>query len=189
MNPPDSLLIAVVVGGLLVNFSVFLVVFALRYVRVGPNEALIVFGRQTRVPDLSGRSKVVGFRIVAGGGTFVWPVVEKAARLSLEIQELHLSARERGGSAEAGARIKIKGDPASIRAAAERFLSKAPSEVGTVCAELIGKRFRDALGAGAPDRAALERQVSEAAAGDLAPLGVELVSFTVKEMRHGVGPG
>ena len=50
-------LVTLVVGGLLFMLFIFFVLFAARYTKVGPNEVLIVSGRQHTVVDGSGREK------------------------------------------------------------------------------------------------------------------------------------
>ena len=46
---------------------VFMVIALSRYVKVGPNQVLIVSGRKVQLPD----GRCVGFRLVKGGGSFV----------------------------------------------------------------------------------------------------------------------
>jgi uncharacterized membrane protein YqiK len=67
-----------------------------RYTKVGPNQVLVVSGRKRRYVDPDGTVGSRGFRIVKGGGTFVYPVVEKVdeddfareARVAGEIRNL-----------------------------------------------------------------------------------------------------
>jgi len=68
---------------------VFVIAMAKRYVKVGPNEALVVSGGQR------------GTRILAGGGTFVWPIIEQAATLPLEALdgEMRIPSVRGGGGA------------------------------------------------------------------------------------------
>ena len=73
-------LTAVVVIGLLLMLFIFFIMFVSRYTKVGPNEVLIVSGRSHKVVDAQGRTKSVGFRVVNGGGTFVWPIFERPRR-------------------------------------------------------------------------------------------------------------
>ena len=68
---------AIAIGGLLVVIFLFTIVWASLYTKVGPNEVLIVSGRQHRVIGPDGKVAVRGFRVVKGGGTFIIPVVEK----------------------------------------------------------------------------------------------------------------
>ena len=73
----------------------------------------------------------VGFRIVKGGGTFVWPIFEKVDMLSLELLTIDVQTPEVYTSkgvpvkVDGVAQIKVKGDDVSIRTAAEQFLGKA----------------------------------------------------------------
>lgn len=87
--------------------------------KVGPNQALIIFG--------SG-----GVNVVTGGSSFVIPLYQRAQYLSLELMSFELPfvldrSAERGGSVNvrAVALIKVRSDAESILTAAEQFLSKS----------------------------------------------------------------
>jgi len=76
-----------IIVGIAANLFVFLVIatiWASRYTKVGPDEVLVISGRKYLVKDPEGKLQTVGFRMVKGGGTFVWPVYEKCAVLSLK---------------------------------------------------------------------------------------------------------
>ena len=88
------------------------------YRKVGPNQALIVYGL--------GHPKVV-----KGGGAIVWPMVQSADELSLELMSFDVAPPQdlytQQGVAvtvEAVAQIKVKSDHVSILTAAEQFLRK-----------------------------------------------------------------
>jgi uncharacterized membrane protein YqiK len=70
MDPLIPILVSL--ASLLFGMFVFGAVWASRYVKGAPNEVLVVSGRQRQLPD----GTRLRFRIVAGGGTFVWPVFE-----------------------------------------------------------------------------------------------------------------
>ena len=73
-----------VVVGIVAVLILGTVIWASRYVKVPPNQALIVSGRGVSVsPGVKS-----GFRIVRGGATFIWPVLERVDRLSLEIMTI-----------------------------------------------------------------------------------------------------
>ena len=109
---------------LLINIAIWLS----RYTKVGPDQVLIVSGQKRRLPDGS----VIGFRIVKGGGTFVFPVIERADVLSLEVITADMprfraqSAGGRAVEADCSAQVKINSDDASIIAAAEIFPEQEP---------------------------------------------------------------
>ena len=69
--------LALIIGGsvLVALALIAFAVWAHQYTKVGPNEVLIISGRKRR-----GK----GYRIIRGGGTFVWPFREKVQRLSLD---------------------------------------------------------------------------------------------------------
>jgi flotillin len=104
---------------------VFLMLYASRYVKVGPNQVLVISGRRRTVREKDGTDKSVGFRIVKGGGAFVWPVFEKAEVLSLEIMTLDVKLPEVYTitgvpiMVDGVAQIKVRGEDISIATAAE----------------------------------------------------------------------
>src|SRR5947209_6597191 len=97
-----------------------LVLFSTMFRKVGPNEAMIVYGFGMHEP-----------RVVKGGGTFVVPMLLSTRSISLELMSFDVAPTQdlytRQGVAvtvEAVAQIKIKSDPDSIRTASEQFLNK-----------------------------------------------------------------
>ena len=116
-------------GGLLAITSIFLAVYASRVVKAGPNEALIISGRQHAYRTPKGGIGYRGFKIVKGGRCFVWPIFEKADRLSLEIFEV-------GPPEGAKVLVRIGGDAESIARAAEMFLSKSREETVRIVREI-----------------------------------------------------
>src|SRR5829696_1449857 len=90
------------------------------YRRVGPNQGLIVYGMGSP-------------KVVKGGGAIVWPMVQSADELSLELMSFDVAPQQdlytQQGVAvtvEAVAQIKVKSDTESIMTAAEQFLRKTP---------------------------------------------------------------
>jgi flotillin len=188
MNPHYMIIPAAVVM-VLVTF-VFVAIWASRYVKVGPNRVLVVSGRLRQLPD----GTRVGFRIVKGGGTFVFPVIEKSEVLSLEVLTIEMpkcKARTAKGAAveaECLAQVKIKGDDASILAAAEHFLSKSEGEMKNIVRPILEKHLRAVLGnlnveEIDRDTEACAARVETAAAMDLGNLGLGMVSFTIRRVR------
>src|SRR5215510_16031494 len=121
-----------IVGGVvafLLVFFMFFGIWASRYTKVGPNQVLVISGRKHRMTDPDGTVREVGFRVVKGGGVFVWPVYEKVDILSLELLTIDVQTPEVYTSkgvpvrVDGVAQIKVKGDDISISTAAEQFLS------------------------------------------------------------------
>ena len=110
-----------------------------RYKKAGPDEALIVYGRRKVFGKkvIGDKGQVEGFRIVRGGGTFVWPAWENYEKLSLRMMTLDIDLRHvytaRGIpiNVKAVAQVKVSGDVQHIGRAAEGFLGvTAPASLG-----------------------------------------------------------
>lgn len=189
---------AIAIAGIVIVVFVFLLVWASRYTKVGPNEVLIVSGRQHRVTTADGRSNLRGFRVVKGGGTFIIPVVEKADVLSLELLTIDVQTPEVYTSkgvpvkVDGVAQIKVKGDDISIATAAEQFLSKSTDEIKSVAMQTLEGHLRAILGTMTVEeiyqnRDAFASKVQEVAAGDMANMGLTIVSFTIRDIRDAQG--
>ncbi len=191
--------IAAVVGvAILAIFFIFAAVWASRYTKVGPNEVLVISGRRYRVTDPGGNVLDRGFRIVKGGGTFVWPVIEKVDILSLELLTIDVNTPEVYTSkgvpvrVDGVAQIKIKGDDISIGTAAEQFLSKGTPEIQNIAMQTLEGHLRAILGTLSVEEIYQNRdmfavKVQEVAAGDMANMGLCIVSFTIRDIRDGQG--
>ncbi len=191
-------LIAIASVGVVLVVFFFVMVWASRYTKVGPNEVLIVSGRQHRVAGADGRVTTRGFRVVKGGGTFIIPVVEKADVLSLELLTIDVQTPEVYTSkgvpvkVDGVAQIKVKGDDVSIATASEQFLSKGTEEIKSIAMQTLEGHLRAILGTMTVEeiyqnRDAFASKVQEVAAGDMANMGLTIVSFTIRDIRDTQG--
>ena len=182
----------------LVAVIIIAAIFANRYEKVGPNEVLVISGRKRRVVDPDGKTRDVGFRIVKGGGVFVWPIFERQDKLSLELLTIDVQTPEVYTSkgvpvkVDGVAQIKIKGDDVSIATAAEQFLSKTTDEIKNVATQTMEGHLRAILGTMTVEeiyqnRDAFASRVQEVAAGDMANMGLGIVSFTIRDIRDTQG--
>ena len=171
-----------------------LMVLARRYQKVGPDELLVISGRRYPFRDPSGNLHFRGFRIVRGGGTVVWPIIEKAEHLSLKPVSVDLRldhvAAGRGGNLELAAQavVRIKPEPEPIHKAAEALLGQTPTQVQEVATRIIEGSVRSHIGGRAAGQLAdaeakLATDLQEAAKPALANLGLELLSFSLRELR------
>lgn len=182
-----------VIGGL-AALVLFGLIFAARYVKVGPNEVLIVSGMKHTMPD----GRAVGFRIKKGGGTFVWPVLERAETLSLELMTIDVktpSVYAINGvpiRVDGVAQIKVRGEEQAIRTAAEQFLSKTTSEIMQIAHQTLEGHLRAIIGKLTveelyKDRDKFAQSVQNESATDFANMGLQIVSFTIKEVQDDQG--
>src|SRR6185437_11443658 len=186
------------VGAVALVFFVFLIIWASRYTKVGPNQVLVISGRKHRIADADGNVREVGFRVVKGGGVFVWPVVEKVDILSLELLTIDVQTPEVYTSkgvpvkVDGVAQTKVKGDDISIATAAEQFLSKGVDEIKNIAMQTLEGHLRAILGTMTVEeiyqnRDAFASKVQEVAAGDMANMGLGIVSFTIRDIRDTQG--
>lgn len=180
-------------SSLMVLGALFAVVLicASRYRKVGPNHALIIYGR-------GGKGEVRGFRVRKGGGAIVWPIVEQAEIISLELMTIDVNPRKIYTSTgvplnvDAVAQVKIKGDEESISTAAERFMSMPVAQVMDVARQTLEGHLRAIVGTLTveqiyKDRDAFAAKVQEVAANDLANMGLSIDSFTLRDIQDEEG--
>lgn len=189
-----------VIGFLVVMFVVLAMMWAAsRYRKVGPNQVLIVFGRKSSFRDaISGERAKRGFRIVKGGGTVIIPVLETCSILSLELMTLDITTPAvytvQGVPVlvEGVAQIKVKGDDTSIVTAAEQFLDKSQQQIAEIALHTLEGHLRAIIGALnvediVTDRDAFAQRVQEVSAADMANMGMQIVSFVIKDIRDTQG--
>jgi flotillin len=195
-NHSAIFIIAAVVVALVLIAVVYTVLS--RYTKVGPNQVLIISGRPHKVVASDGTVQTRGFRIVKGGGTYVWPITEKVDILSLELLTIDVQTPEVYTSkgvpvkVDGVAQIKIKGDDVSIATAAEQVLSKTIDEIKSVATQTLEGHLRAILGTMTVEdiyqnRDAFASKVQEVAAGDMANMGLGIVSFTIRDVSDTQG--
>lgn len=157
-------------------------VYASRTRKVGPNEALIISGR-TESP-----------RIVTGGRSFVWPVLERVDALSLElitipIQLRHIKTKDDGSvSMTAAAQVKIGSDINSIRTAAIQLMSKSTEEIRQIAQEILTGHTKMIIGLLLAeqiriDQEAFAQKVQEISGESMAAMGLEIVTFVIQDVE------
>src|SRR5438132_3500986 len=153
--------------------------------KVGPNEALIIYGLGTHNMP----------KVIKGGGTVVIPLLQSARELSLELMSFDVAPTQdlytRQGVAvnvEAVAQIKIKGDTDSIRTAAEQLLTKADQDREALIRVVMEGHLRGIVGQLAVEEIVKQPEMvadrmRATSADDMDKMGLEIVSFTIKEVR------
>jgi flotillin len=172
-----------VIAGLMVLAILFLMSMLARlYRKAGPNEALIVYGFR-------------GTRVVQGHGTVIFPMVENCKGLSLELMSFDVAPQQdlytKQGVAvtvEAVAQIKVKSDPESILTAAEQFLTKDPIQREGLIRLVMEGHLRGIIGQLTVEEIVKEPEMlgdrmRSTCADDMNKMGLEVISFTIKEVR------
>jgi flotillin len=194
-----------VLGPVIAIFALFFVVlvlaiaYASRYKKVGPNEVLIISGRGvSRTDPKTGERSRQSFRIVRGGGAFIWPVLERVDDLSLELMTIEVVTNNVYTSfgvpvtVDGVAQVKVGSDEVSIRTAAEQFLSKSVTEIKNVALQTLEGHLRAILGTLSVeeiyrDRDKFAQRVQEVSALDMQNMGLNIVSFTIKNIHDSQG--
>ncbi len=191
--------VAFVTIGLLTMFLIFIMVWAKRYRKCGPNEVMVIFGRKRRVRNTqTGEVMDIGFRVQKGGGAFVWPVLEDYKFLSLELMTIDVKTPEVYTvtgvpvTVDGVAQMKVKGDEISIRTASEQFLDKSQKQTEDVALQTLEGHLRAIIGKMTveelyKDRDKFAQLVQQEAATDFANMGLQVVSFTIREIRDSQG--
>jgi flotillin len=174
----------VVVGaGLLVLLVIFaMTVVARMYRKAGPNEALIVYG-------------MGGTHVYSGRGAIIFPMVQTCRDLSLELMSFDVAPQQSlytnqgvAVTVEAVAQIKVKSDKESILTAAEQFLSKRPEQRESLIRLVMEGHLRGIIGQLTVEQIVKEPEMvgdrmRSTCADDMSKMGLEVVSFTIKEVR------
>jgi flotillin len=174
------LIVLVVAAAILLLLSVRMV--ASLYRKVGPNEALIVYGSHQA-------------RVLTNGGTFITPIREEWNIVSLELMSFDVAPQQSlyttqgvAVNVEAVTQLKVRSDRDSILTAAEQFLSKDPSDRESLIRLVMEGHLRGIVGQLTVEQLVKEPEmVSEkmrsTSTADLTKMGLEIVSFTIKEVR------
>jgi flotillin len=159
-----------------------LAMMAKLFVKAGPNEALIVYGFK-------------GKRVRIGHGTVVFPLFESCRMLSLELMSFDVAPQQDlytnqgvAVSVEAVAQIKVKSDEVSIFTAAEQFLTKTPPQREGLIRLVMEGHLRGIIGQLTVEQIVKEPEMvadrmRSTCSDDLNKMGLEVVSFTIKEVR------
>jgi flotillin len=180
MSPLLEVVVAAVVVAVL--FLLMINVYGSLYRKVGPNRALIAYGR--------GESQVV-----TNGGVLIIPIFRHAEDFSLELMSFDVAPQQdlytNQGVAvrvEAVTQLKVRSDRDSILTAAGQFLSKTSDEREALIRLVMEGHLRGIVGQLTVEQIVKEPEmVSEKmraiSSADLAKMGLEVVSFTIREVR------
>jgi len=152
----------------------------------GPNQALIISSGKNRP------------RVVVGGRAFVLPIVQRVQALDLRVMTLTPNTPRvytKAGvavSVDGVAQVKVASGDESILRAAQQFLGKRPEDIENIVLQTMEGHQRAMLGTMTveqiyQDRIAFAEQVREVASTDMANMGMEVVSFTIRDIQDEQG--
>lgn len=179
-----SILLLIVAGVVGFVIIVFLVLSAVGNLlrKVGPNQALIVYGAR-------------GTRVVTGGAQFVLPMLQRSREFSLELMSFDVAPRQVlyttqgvAVNVEAVTQIKVRSDDESIKTAAEQFLSKSQDERENLIRLVMEGHLRGIVGQLTvedlvKDPESVGAKMLRTVTPDMQKMGLEVISFTIKDVR------
>ncbi|AMB59820.1 flotillin family protein [Microterricola viridarii] len=179
----------------IIGVVVFVLIIALIYSKTlyknaGPDEALIITGKRSKKTVVDGQThETSGQRIVVGQGVFITPFFQKVHKLELRSRAIEVTAlaQDRNGvtiTVDAVAIVKVGEEPASILAAAQRFLGQ-DKNIDSFALEVLSGSLRASIGATdvmtiIQRRDELGATVLSTARESLANQGLDVDSFEVK---------
>src|SRR6266516_3764816 len=150
--------------------------------KVGPNQALIVYGAG-------------GTKVITGGSHFVVPLYQRAQDFSLELMSFDVAPPQAlyttqgvAVNVEAVTQIKVRSDEESIKTAAEQFLSKSQEERENLIRLVMEGHLRGIVGQLTvedlvKDPESVGGKMLRTVTPDMEKMGLEVISFTVKDVR------
>jgi flotillin len=168
-----------------VAITVFIVFTLIRVVggllqKVGPNEALIIYGAR-------------GLKVVTGGAAFVIPLYQRSKVFSLELMSFDIAqslftTQGIAVDVKANTQIKVRGDEQSIKTATEQYLSRSLQERQSLIGQVMEGHLRGIVGQLTvedlvmdPER--VSNRMLQNVAHDMENMGLQIISFTIREVR------
>ena len=180
----DSFLLTIV--GIVVVAVVVVFILIQTYGRllrkVGPNQALIVYGAG-------------GTKIITGGSKLVIPLTQRADVFPLELMSFDVAPKQDlytsqgvAVNVEAVTQIKVRSDDASITTAAEQFLSKSQQDRENLIRLVMEGHLRGIVGQLTvedlvKDPENVGSKMLKTVTPDMDKMGLEVISFTIKDVR------
>lgn len=160
-----------------------------RYQTCSSNEVLVIYGQV---------GKGNASRQIHGGGAFVWPVIQKYARMSMDPINSEIDLR--GALSKQNIRVNVPSSftfaigttPELMAAAAERLLHKNEEGVREVARDIIFGQLRATIATMEieeinSDREKFERLVQENIDGELRKVGLALINTNIQDITDESG--
>lgn len=184
---PADLVGIIAVAAAILAIVIVLAFIASRIRRVPPNEALVIVGRGAGRTEADMASQ----RVVVGGRTFVWPILQQGFAISLEQRQIGITVegvdKNRIKIAiKASINFKVRGDEEGVRRAAQRFLSQQHLLTEIIKESLEGS-LRSIVGDMTieeiiSDRKGLSDRVVQSTKTDLAEQGLQVDLLNISDI-------
>ncbi|MCL5280533.1 MAG: SPFH domain-containing protein [Planctomycetes bacterium] len=187
---------AMIAGMILLIAVAFVVVvwaMATRYKKIPPNQVGIFYGRKYKYIDANGKLQHRGFRVVAGGGALLWPIIEHFQPMSTAVSQVEIDEHDIPNkdnvkiSAKGVATYKIETTQESLHNAAASFLGKSDDELARIVRNILQGHLRSIIGKLnineiLRDRDAFNKKVVEESTEELRRLGIQIITLVIQEV-------
>lgn len=132
--------VIIAMANVVISMAVLMLVYALRYKKVPPNKAMVVYGRKTH-PGMR-----IGYQTINGGGKFLLPIIESCEYLDLEpigldlvLDDIHTTYQGTPANARcrATAVVKIPTEKNALYVATEHLMGKSRGEIAEIARLVI----------------------------------------------------
>jgi flotillin len=182
--------LAIVAGGIILAFTLLVVMFRTSWRIAEPDEALIISGFGAR--STPGIGEGMGFRIVTGRGAFVVPALTKVRTLSLEAHESEITvpcvSQQKIRLDLTGVVVyKVGDDFSSIANAARRFLDRPAAELESKVQNVFVGHLRAIAGSMTveemiSDQDKFAQQVRDRCSQEMESFGLVIDSFQIQSI-------
>jgi flotillin len=189
---------AVMILLIVTAFMVVVWAMATRYKKIPPNQVGIFYGRKYKYVAADGRLQHRGFRVVAGGGSLLWPIIEQFQPMSTAVSQVEIDEHDIPNkdnvkiSARGVGTFKIETTEESLHNAAAAFLSKTEDELARIVKNILQGHLRSIIGKLnineiLRDRDAFNKKVVEESTEELKRLGIQIITLVIQEVTDEYG--
>ena len=198
----NYVLLAVIVLGSIFLIGSLLAFVAKNYKKIPPNKAAVIYGRKKKVTvvtqDEDGNDVETevpkGYRVVAGGGVFVIPIIENFEFMNLSNRSLEVDVQKAPNfdgvmtTIEGVANVKFSSETNLLRVAVERFLGRPDDEVNRIILKNLEGHLRAVVGKMTMeqligDKTELNKAVLDEADEDFNKMGIEIDFVNIQDIR------
>ncbi|MDJ0961216.1 MAG: SPFH domain-containing protein [Acidimicrobiia bacterium] len=159
-----------------------------------PNQIAVITGRTRELPG----GGTIGYRVLRGGRTLRWPIIEKVQFMDLNTIAIEVAvqnAYSKGAiplNVQGIANVKISSKEGLLENSVERFLGRPPQYIPQLAKETLEANLRGVLATLTPeevneDRLKFAQTLIDEADDDIRTLGLELDVLKIQNVTDEVG--
>jgi flotillin len=187
LTGPSAMVIAI--GAMALVFASLVILFVTRYKRCPANKVLVISGKV-------GEGKSA--KVLSGGGTFVWPVIQEAAFLELTPLQIDINLTDALSAENIRVRVPSQvtvaiGDTEQYQQnAASRLLNLAPKSIIDLAQNIIFGQMRQVIAQMKieeinVDRDTFRGNIEHAIEPELMKIGLKLINVNIKDLNDESG--